>query len=165
VSELPRRTYHNADDAAAEEEIAEQFAAACGGRQIKIGVDNPDKLKPSVDRAFIRIDRINLEYRVSAFFEVKRCLMWTLAEAPYWVVSARKTGNLCELNRIVRVPCLFVVRFACGTIVWLDPMQEPHSTVLNWGRRDRGDPLDLETGARFETRQLKTLARMKQGRG
>jgi hypothetical protein len=149
MTELPRQTYVDGEDAEAEQKIAELFAIARRGRQIKIGADDPVKLKPSVDRAFIRADRI------SAFFEVKRCGVWTFADAPFWTVSARKTGELCELERIVRVPCLFVVQFGCGTIVWLNPIRDPHMTVLNWGRHDRDDPLDYETGARFEIRRFK----------
>lgn len=144
-----RRTYLTAKDAAAEQEIAVLFAAASGGRQFKIGIDNPDAEKPRVDRAFVRGDKI------TAFFEVKRCLKDTLADAPHWTVATKKVGNLCDLHRIVRVPCLFVVRFRCMTIVWLDPIVEPHVTVKDWGRSDRGDPADLETGARYEIGQFR----------
>ena len=149
MNDLPRQTYLTPEDEAAEQEIAELFAFYRQRKQLKIGVDDPNAEKPRVDRALVR------DNRITAFFEVKRCLKYTLADAPDWTVSTKKVGYLCDLHHIMRVPCLFVVRFNCGAIVYLDPVDEPHMTVRDWGRTDRGDPGDVETGARYRIGQFR----------
>jgi hypothetical protein len=138
---LPRQTYKTHEHARIEQEIAELWARAWQLEQIRIGVDDPDKQKPRVDRVVIK------DEHVVAFAENKSSSV-PFGKGDGWITGIRKITNLRKLYDVVRVPVLMVVRFGCGTIAHIDIMK-PFQLVRGWGRHDRGDPGDVEDGCRF----------------
>jgi hypothetical protein len=152
MNDLPRQTYLDGSDAELEEWTARFFADRYRARQFKIGVDNPDAEKPRIDRVLVRADR------VTAFFEVKGCPRHEWGYGIGWATGVRKVISLRTLHGIVRVPCLFVVKFACDTVGWVDVM-EGYRTLSDWGRSDRNDPGDREPGAEFGWEVMKRVSR------
>ena len=143
---LPRQTYATAANYAAEQEISEVFAGVAKQAQLKVGVDDPKKMKPSIDRL------LHKNGVVTCFFEVKQCPRHGFgpSEGPAegWTTGQRKTHKLRALYELVRVPVLYVVRFNGGTIARVSVMK-PYTVDKIFGRSDRGDSADFEGGTRW----------------
>jgi hypothetical protein len=148
---LPRRTYMTKKDAEAEERIADRFAKWSRADHAKIGQDKEDELKPRIDRALLRGNVI------TAFFEVKQCgYAFSSERRPDgWSTALDKIEALRQANALHRVHSLMVVEFACGTLAYVDSAQS-FEHLPNFGRTDRGDPADMEEGARFKWAQFRT---------
>lgn len=142
---LPRQTYMKPEDAAREQRLAELFAQQRHMGQLKIGVDDPDKMKPRIDR-LLHSDGI-----VRCFFEAKGCPGYDFRAFPTdgWVTGKRKTAELRNLYNIVRVPVLYLVEFQCGTVAFVDVMKE-YVEMPGFGRSDRGDLADAEGGTQYQ---------------
>lgn len=144
---LPRRTLRTKEDGEREDAIAKRFACAFGVTQVKIGADDPDKQKPRIDRAFVR------DNTLVGLAEIKAHLRYGFRECAKFVVSKAKIEHGRSINLLLRVPVLLVIEFRCGTLAWINVAQ-PYEIWENWGRRDRGDPADLEAGACFSWSQF-----------
>jgi hypothetical protein len=151
---LPRETFKRAHDAALEDEVARVLEQWAKATYLHIGPDDPDKRKSSIDGLLFREDT------VVAFTETKGNGRW-FGGHPTWTTSARKVGYARQVHAIMRVPVLMVVRFACGTIAYVDALQ-PYRLWKNWGRHDRGSPGDIEDGAEFDLSLMKVIRRATQ---
>ncbi len=149
---LPRKTYLTGRDSDNEDRVAGILADVWSARQFKIGVDDPKKEKPRFDRLFcnahrlrciVEIKGINYNYRDPRL-------------KGHYTISQKKVEHGRDLHAILRVPVIIVTAWADGPITGVDVM-EPHGIRENWGRTDRNDPADLETGAEFAWKQLKVL--------
>lgn len=146
---LPRQTYKTHEHARIEQEIAELWAHAWGLDQMRIGLDDPNKQKPRVDRAVIRDEHI------VAFAEIKSSSV-NFGKGDGWITGARKITNLRSIQKLFAVPVVMVVRFGCSTIAHIDVTHQCR-LVRGWGRVDRGDPGDAEDGAEFSWHDFKRL--------
>jgi hypothetical protein len=141
--QLPRQTYNNQEAADREARLAEIFAIKTGHNQLKVGVDDPNKMKPRIDRAFYR-DGV-----LKGFFEAKGCPRMPFGSGAGWTTGQRKTKKLRELFDTVRVPVLYLVEFSCGTIAYVNVTRDVEM-VPGFGRFDRGDQADAEGGTRYK---------------
>jgi hypothetical protein len=150
---LPRQTYLRAGDSEREQRLAEAFAAATRHQQLKIGIDDPKKMKPRIDRV------LHKDGRVMCFFEVKQCSR-RFGEGEGWTTGQRKTKTLRNLYSVVYTPVLYLVEFADGTVASVNVMRD-YVEVPGFGRFDRGDAADIEGGTMYRWRDFKVITRTK----
>lgn len=105
---------------------------------------------PRLDRAMGQGDRL------IAFLELKRCGV-CFGHYAQWVIAMDKIDARNAMFALTNLTTLFVVRFACGTYRFVDPAVDQWEEWPNWGRRDRGLPGDIETGAKFMLKDMRCL--------
>lgn len=150
IDVLPRETFKSAADRELELAVAGRIERWANAKYLHIGPDDPERQKSRIDGLFYRDDT------VVAFAEIKSC-SYVFGSLPNgWTTSEKKIASARALYQIVRVPVLLVLRFACGTVAYLD-VNEPYVRIEPWGRSDRNSSGDVETGARFQWRQMKIV--------
>jgi hypothetical protein len=149
---LPRQTYNTDSDALTETRIAEAFAAWGKAKQLKLGEDDPDKLKSRCDRLLYR-EHLG---RVVAFFEVKNRKFDFGSLDGGWAVGRRKYEALRQLKTIVRLPVFYVVGFQCRTIAFVE-IDQPHVIKPNFGPNRPRDAGEYEDGVWFQWSQLRKI--------
>jgi len=150
---LPRPTFKSARDAAAEQEVAAHACAYYRTEYFPIGDDDPKKQKSRFDGVMVRAGRI------VGFCEIKGCYRCDFRDPRFpggWAVSKRKVLEGQTLYQIVRVPVLFLVRFACETIARVS-VRAQFTEIKDFGRHDRNSAGDVEPGALFAWDRLRVL--------
>ena len=137
-------TYETPANEKAEAEIADLFAAYFRATHIKFPV-------------LARVDR--LFSRGAIAFALGECKDRDNPFGSYdggWNVSRAKVERLRYLRETLHVPTLFIVRFSCGTVAYIDASKQ-YKPIERWGRYDRGDDGDQEPGAQFDWKLLNKI--------
>lgn len=132
----------------AETEHSEEAAARLIGDRLRCEVVRNKKFYPA-DYSFLR-DR-----RVVALGEIKvrRNLR---AAYPTFFISAEKLAKCRQLASDVRLPFALFVWWLDG-IFYLDASSAEHEHVTVGGRRDRGDPSDVEPLVHFSITAFRSI--------
>jgi hypothetical protein len=138
MPDAARPLYETESNSEAEVKLGQLFARYIRARFVPIQGD-----QPHIDSAYLR------DGFLVAFSENKQRTNDFGNAYPDYQISERKVLEARKVNEILRVPVYLVVGFKCGTVAYLDS-RTIYKPVEKFGRRDRGDALDIEKGAAFK---------------
>lgn len=147
-----RTSYQQTDDVLNERNIAKRFCLSQAVAHMKIGLPEdqmqPGMYRPRVDFAIVH------QAQIVGFFDVKRCNSRAWGEGRGWATGARKFEHMRALYRCMHLPVLYVVRFADNVIGSVPVTTVASEYIKEWGRTDRNDVRDIETGVLFRWDQI-----------
>jgi len=128
---MSREHYEQPDDRKREMWVAERFAREMGLKQIEMPENS-------------RIDRflIDKDDNPRGWVEIK-CRTTECGHYDTYALSEQKFKTLLWLHKITNVPSLLVVGFM-DMIAWVEVNKLGGLRVVDGGRQDRNDPLDIE---------------------